>query len=69
MQTATGVEVYRQADAARKLGVTRGRVSQMLRAGELAYVDQEGFRLVTADSLRELERKMKKARAQAKQAG
>jgi predicted XRE-type DNA-binding protein len=61
--------VYRQADAARKLGVTRGRVSQMLRAGELAYVDQEGFRLVTADSLRERERKMKKARAQAKQAG
>jgi predicted XRE-type DNA-binding protein len=69
LQTATGVEVYRQADAARKLGVTRGRISQMLRAGELAYVDQEGFRLVTADSLRERERKMKKARAQAKQAG
>jgi hypothetical protein len=69
LQTSTGVEVYRQADAARKLGVTRGRVSQMLRAGELAYVDQEGFRLVTADSLRERERKMKKARAQAKQAG
>ena len=52
MQTSTGVEVYRQADAARRLKVTRARVSQMIRDGELAYVDEEGFRLVTADSLR-----------------
>ncbi len=62
MQTATGVEVYRQADAARKLKVTRGRVSQMIRAGELAYVDEAGFRLVCADSLKARLAKINKQR-------
>lgn len=52
LQTRSGVEVYRQADAARRLKVTRQRIQQMIVAGELAYVDQDGFRLVTADSLR-----------------
>ncbi len=52
MQTRTGVEVYRQADAARRLGVTRGRIAQMIASGELAYVREDGFRLVCADSLR-----------------
>lgn len=57
MQTRSGVEVYRQADAARRLKVTRQRIQQMIVAGELAYVDQDGFRLVTADSLRAAQQK------------
>ncbi len=52
MQTRSGIEVYRQADAARRLKVTRQRIQQMIVAGELHYVDQDGFRLVTAESLR-----------------
>jgi hypothetical protein len=62
VQTNSGVEVYRQADAARKLKVTRGRIAQMLTSGELAYVDQDGFRLVTADSLRRKQEQMNKLR-------
>jgi len=53
LQTKSGVEVYRQADAARRLKVSRQRVYQMMREGKLAYVDQDGYRYVTADSLRQ----------------
>lgn len=52
IQTRSGIEVYRQADAARRLKVTRQRIQQMILAGELAYVDEDGFRLVCADSMR-----------------
>ena len=52
IQTRSGIEVYRQSDAARRLKVTRQRIGQMIRDGVLSYVDEDGFRLVTAESLR-----------------
>lgn len=58
IQTRSGVEVYRQADAARTLKVSRGRIAQMIAEGKLSYVDQDGFRLVTAESLRLAQREM-----------
>ena len=58
MQTKTGIEVYRQADAARRLKVSRQRIGQMIRDGELSYCDEDGFRLVTAESIRTAQAKM-----------
>jgi hypothetical protein len=52
LKTLSGVEVYRQADCARRLKISRARVSQLIREGGLAYVDQEGFRLITAESMK-----------------
>jgi hypothetical protein len=60
MQTRSGVEVYRQADAARRLKVSRTTITRMIRSGELATVDQDGFRLVTSESLRVAQAKRNK---------
>jgi predicted XRE-type DNA-binding protein len=54
LKTRTGIEVYRQADAARRLKVKRQRVGQLINEGKLHTVDEDGFRLVTALSLREV---------------
>ena len=62
MQTNSGVDVYRQADAARKLKVTRGRIAQMLMSGELHWVDQDGFRYVTAESIRTVQERRNRVR-------
>jgi len=60
MQTRSGVEVYRQADAARRLGVSRTTITRMLRRGELHWVDEAGFRLVTSESLRAAEERLRR---------
>jgi len=53
LKTRTGIEVYRQADAARRLGVKRQRVGQLINEGELHTFKEDGFRLVTAESIRD----------------
>jgi len=58
LKTRTGIEVYRQADAARRLKVSRQRVGQMIREGLLSTCDEDGFRLVTSESVREVQSKM-----------
>lgn len=58
MKTRTGIEVYRQADAARRLKVSRQRVGQMIREGLLSTCDEDGFRLVTSESVREAQAKL-----------
>lgn len=60
MQTRSGVEVYRQADAARRLKVSRQRILQMIHEGQLATVDEDGFRLVTGESLRVVQQRTNK---------
>jgi len=60
LQTKTGIEVYRQADAARRLKVSRQRVGQMIREGLLSYCDEDGFRLVTAESIRAAQAKLRR---------
>lgn len=60
LQTKTGVEVYRQADAARRLGVSRTTINRMLLRGELHWVDEDGFRLVTSESLRAAQERMRR---------
>lgn len=60
MQTKSGVEVYRQADAARRLGVSRTTINRMLLRGELHWVDEDGFRLVTSESLRAAQERLRR---------
>jgi len=60
LQTRTGIDVYRQADAARRLKVSRQRIAQLIAEGQLHYVDEDGFRLVTAESIRMVQAKMNK---------
>lgn len=60
IQTRAGVPVYRQADAARRLKVTRQRIHQMILEGELHTVDEDGFRLVTSESLVAAQQRMNK---------
>lgn len=57
MRTKSGVEVYRQADAARRLNVSRTTITRMIGCGQLHTVDQDGYRLVTSESLREAQAK------------
>lgn len=45
---------YRVEDAARAVGLSRARVFELIRSGELKSVFVAGRRLIPADALREL---------------
>jgi len=54
-----GVELWRQADAARWLGFSRQRVSQLLREGKLSFVTVRGVDYVEHASLMEYGKSVK----------
>lgn len=51
MMTVGGVTVWRQADAARYLGVDRQRIRVLIVRGDLATVDHNGIRCIEHGSL------------------
>ena len=48
------------SEVAAELGVSRTTVNRMLLRGELHWVDEDGFRLVTSESLRAAQERMRR---------